>query len=88
MGWTFITTHALVLVEIAGDPDQTMRSLAEKLGVSERTVQSIIHDLEAERYVTRRRVGRHNRYSVNLDRRMRHPLVQKNRIEALLQALQ
>ena len=87
MGWTFLTTHALVLVEIAGDPGQTMRSLAEKLGVSERTVQSVIHDLAAEGYLTRSRVGRHNRYSLNLDRRMRHPLVQGHRVDALLRAL-
>lgn len=87
MGWTFLTTHGLVLVEIAGDPGQTMRSLAEKLGVSERTVQSVIRDLAAEGYVTRSRVGRHNRYSVDLNRHMRHPLVQERTIEALLRAL-
>jgi DNA-binding MarR family transcriptional regulator len=87
MGWTLLTTHGLVLVEIAGNPQQTMRSLAEKLGVSERTVQSVIHDLVAEGYVTRERMGRHNVYRVNRAERMRHPVVQGHTIAALLRAL-
>ena len=73
MGWTLLTTHGLVLVQIAGNPQETMRSLAEKLGVSERTVQSVIHDLIADGYVTRERIGRHNAYRINRARRMRHP---------------
>lgn len=88
MGWTFLTTHGLVLVEIAGDPQQTMRSLAETLGVSERTVQSVIRDLVAEGYLTRKRVGRRNAYRVDLNRHMRHPAMARHTVEALLRALQ
>ena len=87
MGWTFLTIHGLVLVEIAGDPQQTMRTLAEKLGVSERTVQSVIRDLVVEGYVTRERIGRHNLYSVDPARRMRHPVAQGHTVAALLRAL-
>ena len=87
MGWTFLTTHGLVLVEIAGDPQQTMRSLAEKLGVSERTVQSVIRDLVGEGYVTRKRIGRHNAYRINRSRPMRHPVAQGHTVAALLGAL-
>jgi DNA-binding MarR family transcriptional regulator len=87
MGWTFLTTHALVLVEIASDPELTMRSLAARLGVSERTVQTLIRDLVAEGYLTRTRVGRRNTYRVHLDQQMRHPVVQRHKVEALLRAL-
>lgn len=87
MGWTFLTTHGLVLVEIAGDPQQTMRSLAEKLGVTERTVQSVIHDLAAEGYVTRVRIGRRNVYRVDPTRPMRHPAFGRHDVAALLRAL-
>ena len=87
MGWTFLTTHGLVLVEIAGDPQQTMRSRAEKLGVTERTVQSVIHDLVAEGYVTRVRIGRRNVYRVDPTRPMRHPVAAEHDVAALLQAL-
>jgi DNA-binding MarR family transcriptional regulator len=87
MGWTFLTTHGLVLVEIAGDPQQTMRALAEKLGVSERTVQSVIRDLVAEGYVTRMRIGRRNVYRVDPTRPMRHPVAARHDVAALLRAL-
>jgi DNA-binding MarR family transcriptional regulator len=87
MGWTFVTTHALVLVEIAGDPHQTMRSLSEKLGVSERTVQSVVRQLVQEGYLTRTRSGRRNVYGINRARRMRHPAMQQHTIAALLEAL-
>lgn len=87
MGWTLLTTHGLVLVEIAGNPQETMRSLAEKLGVSERTVQSVIRDLVADGYVTRERIGRNNAYRINRAQRMRHPNAQGHTIAALLRAL-
>ncbi|MGZ6299855.1 MAG: MarR family transcriptional regulator [Candidatus Limnocylindria bacterium] len=87
MGWTFVTTHGLVLVEIAVNPRQTMRSLSEKLRVSERTVQSVIRDLVAEGYLTRTRSGRQNVYSVDRARRLRHPAVERHTVAELLRAL-
>ncbi|WP_445183155.1 helix-turn-helix transcriptional regulator [Pseudonocardia sp. Cha107L01] len=50
-----------------------MRDLAEVVGVTERTVQAIVADLETAGYVTHTRVGRRNRYTVHLDRPFRHP---------------
>lgn len=88
MPWTFLTTHGLVLVEIADDPHQTMRALAEKLGVSERTVQSVVRDLVAEGYLTRTRVGRRNAYRINRARRMRHPAFGGHSIATLLRAFE
>lgn len=87
MGWTFLTTHGLVLVEIVGDPRQTMRALGEKLGITERTVQTVIHDLVAEGYVTRERIGRRNVYRVDPTRPMRHPVAAGHDVAALLRAL-
>jgi DNA-binding MarR family transcriptional regulator len=88
MPWTFLTTHAVVLVEIAEDPHRTMRALAEKLGVSERTVQSVVRDLVAAGYLSRTRVGRRNAYRINRGRRMRHPAFQEHSIAALLRAFE
>lgn len=87
MGWLFLTTHGLVLVAIAGDQGQTMRSLAETVGVSERTVQSVVRDLVADGYVTRTRVGRRNMYYVDPTRPMRHPTMDSHDIAGLLRAL-
>jgi predicted transcriptional regulator len=88
MPWTFLTTHGLVLVEIAVDPHQTMRAVAEKLGISERTVQSVVHDLVTEGYVTRTRIGRRNAYQVNRGLRMRHPAFGGHSVATLLRAFE
>lgn len=70
--WTFLTAHGRTLVAIAQDPDARTRDLAEVVGVTERTVQAIVADLEAAGYLTRDRVGRRNSYTVNLNRPFRH----------------
>ena len=88
MPWTFLTTHGLVLVEIAEDPHQTMRAVAEKLGVSQRTVQAVVRDLVTEGYLTRTRTGRRNVYQVNRGGRMRHPAAQGRSIATLLRAFE
>jgi len=87
MGWTFLTKHGLVLVEIANDPEQSMRSLAEKIGVTERTVQSVIQDLLAAGYLTRERVGRRNVYRLDTSMPMRHPLMERHDVADLLGAM-
>src|SRR4030081_1962064 len=69
--WTLLTAHGRALVAIAQDPDARMRDLAEVVGVTERTVQAIVADLEAAGYVSHTRVGRRNRYTVHLDRPFR-----------------
>lgn len=71
-GWTLLTAHGRTLVAIAQDPDARTRDLAEVVGVTERTVQAIVADLETAGYLTRTRVGRRNSYTVNLNRPFRH----------------
>ncbi|MEY9930514.1 DNA-binding Lrp family transcriptional regulator [Catenulispora sp. GP43] len=70
--WTILTAHGRALVEIVARPDIRMRDLAEAIGVVERTAQAIVADLEQAGYVTHERVGRRNRYSVDLDQPFRH----------------
>jgi DNA-binding IclR family transcriptional regulator len=70
--WTLLTAHGRALVAIVQDPQARMRDLAQVVGVTERTVQAIIADLEAAGYVTHTRVGRRNRYTVDLDKPFRH----------------
>ncbi|MFB9201343.1 helix-turn-helix transcriptional regulator [Nonomuraea spiralis] len=71
--WTFLTHHARVLVEIARDPDVRLRDIAASIGITERAVQNIVSDLYRDGYLTRERIGRRNRYSLDLDRQFRHP---------------
>ncbi len=85
--WTFLTNHAHVLICIADEPDIRGRDIAERVGITERAAQAIVADLVAAGYVRRRRAGRRNRYSVNLDGPMRHPLDQGHTIREFCTAL-
>jgi DNA-binding transcriptional ArsR family regulator len=71
--WTFLTHHARVLIEIARDPEVRLRDIAASIGITERSVQSIVRDLYEADFLTRERVGRRNRYSLNLDQHFRYP---------------
>jgi predicted transcriptional regulator len=85
--WTFLTNHAHVLVCIAEEPDVRGRDIAERVGITERSAQSIIADLVEAGYVTRTREGRRNRYGINTDGHLRHPLQEDHTIGELLVAL-
>lgn len=79
-GWTFLTNHGHVLVCVARDPDVTIREIANRVGITERAVQKIVADLEANETVARFRVGRRNRYVVRRDATFRHPVERDLRI--------
>ncbi|TDD86830.1 MarR family transcriptional regulator [Actinomadura rubrisoli] len=71
--WTFLTNHARVLICIARAPTIRVRDVAQEIGITERSAQLIITDLEEAGYLTRSRVGRRNTYTVIADRPFRHP---------------
>lgn len=83
----FLTNHALVLASLAGDPGLRMRDIADRVGVTERAVESIVRDLTAGGYLTKVRTGRRNRYRLHLDRPFQHPLVSHHSLSRLVQAL-
>ncbi|MFD9950667.1 helix-turn-helix transcriptional regulator [Nonomuraea sp. NPDC059023] len=55
------------LLEIARDPLARIRDIAAGIGITERTVQSIIKDLHEAGYLTRERAGRGNHYPTEAD---------------------
>jgi hypothetical protein len=83
----FLTNHALVLASLAGDPGLRMRDIADRVGVTERAVESIVRDLTDRGYLTKVRTGRRNRYRLHLDRPFQHPLVSHRSLSRLVQAL-
>jgi DNA-binding IclR family transcriptional regulator len=85
--WTLLTGHGHVLVEIARSPDARIRDIAPVVGLTERTVQAIVADLEAAGYLTRTRDGRRNRYTVNPDSLFRHPAQEGHRVGPFLDLL-
>lgn len=85
--WTFLTNHAHVLVCLARDPGIRMRETAERVGITERAAQRIVADLVRAGYLERTRVGRRNRYTINGELPLRHPLEEHGEIGALLRLL-
>ena len=63
--WTLFTSHGLVLVSIAKNPDRTAREIGDDVGLTERTAHKIIIDLEEVGYITRIKVGRQNKYRIH-----------------------
>jgi DNA-binding MarR family transcriptional regulator len=85
--WTLLTGHGHVLVEIARNPDARIRDISPVVGLTERTVQAIVADLEAAGYLTRTRTGRRVRYTVNHDSLFRHSAQEGHRVGPLLTLL-
>ncbi len=85
--WTFLTNHAHVLVCIAADETVRTRDVAQLVGITERSAQRIIAELEEAGYVSHEKVGRRNRYHVNPEIHLRHPLEDHLEVGALLRVL-
>ena len=85
--WTFITNHGLVLSYIYHHPTSTAREIANQIKVTERTVHKIISDLEQAGYITRRKAGRRNVYSVDPSLPLRHHTKKDVMVSDLLEAL-
>lgn len=83
-GWTFLSNHTHVLVALAAEPDLTLRDIAQRVGITERGVIRIVEELEQAGVLSREREGRRNRYALNLEASLRHPLERHCRIGELL----
>ena len=85
--WTFLTNHALVLSFLARHPRITAVELAQAIGIRERAIRKMIADLEADGYIRKKREGRGNTYTINLDLPLRHETHQHVAIGNFLEAL-
>ena len=82
-----LTGHGHVLVEISRNAGARIRDISAAAGLTERTVQAIVADLEAAGYLTRSRTGRRTQYTVNHDSSFRHPSREGLRIGPFLALL-
>src|SRR5260370_41440 len=62
--WSFLTSHARVLMCIAHDPGARLRDIAASLGITERSAYGIVTELAEAGYVIRQKDGRRNRYQI------------------------
>jgi len=85
--WTFLSNYAHVLVCLADDPTARMRDVAERVGITERAAIRIVKNLEEAGVLSRQREGRRNRYRINMDKALRHPLESRSTVGSLLTML-
>jgi hypothetical protein len=62
--WSFLSSHARVLLCIARDPAVRLRDLAASLNMTERSAHGIVTDLAEAGYVIKLKQGRRNSYQV------------------------
>ena len=84
---TFLTKLARVLACLAPDPTLRLRTVAERIGITERTAHRIMGELLEAGYLSRERHGRRNLYEVHLDLPLRHPLDRDHRVGEVLGVL-
>jgi len=85
--WTYLTNHSHVLFCLADNPTARLRDVARDVGITERAVQMIVHDLEDAGVLSHRREGRRNVYTVSPDQPLRHPVEAHRTARDLLRLL-
>lgn len=82
--WTFLSNHGHVLVQISQNPELKVKEIAAIVGITERSTQSILADLEEAGYIEVTRSGRRNQYRINRNLKLRHPSEANKSIGLLL----
>jgi predicted ArsR family transcriptional regulator len=85
--WSFLTNHAQVLLCIAHDPGIRLRDIGEAVGITERAAHRIVAELAAAGYISRRRNGRRNHYTIQFQLPLPDPLAREQKIGDLLTVL-
>ena len=85
--WSFLTNHARVLLSIAHDPGIRLREIGETVGITERAAHRIIVELAAAGYISRKRKGRRNYYTIQSHLPLPDPLAREQKIGDLLAIL-
>ena len=82
-----LSNHGLTLIFLAEKPGATTREIANDLGLTERTVQRIVSDLDSAGYIRKEKAGRQNRYKVKHEKPLRHPTRRNKTVGNLLAQL-
>lgn len=86
-GWTFLSNHFHVLILLAREADLSLREVSLAVGITERSVQRIVADLEQGGYLEKERVGRSNHYRLAKKKRLRHPIEEHCLLDDLLEVI-
>jgi DNA-binding IclR family transcriptional regulator len=85
--WAFLTNHARALICIARDPGMRLVDIGGHLGITERAAHRIVAELDAAGYISRRRNGRRNHYTINTHLPLPDAIAREQSIGELLEIL-
>jgi predicted transcriptional regulator len=85
--WSFLTSHARVLLCIAHDPGLRLRDIAAGLGITERSAYGIVTDLAEAGYIVKHKDGRRNRYQIQAHLPLREPTSRERTVGEILALL-
>ena len=85
--WSFLTSHARVLLCIAHDPGVRLRDIAARLGITERSAYGIVTELAEAGYVVKQKDGRRNRYQIQAHLPLPEPTSQERTVGEILALL-
>ena len=85
--WSFLTNHARVMLCIAQDPGIRLREIGEAVGITERAAHRIVVELAAAGYISRKRNGRRNQYTIQSHLPVPDRLAREQKIGDLLAVL-
>jgi MarR family len=82
--WTFLTTHARILLLVAHDPGVRLRDIAASLDITERSAFGAITDLVEAGYVVKEKDGRRNRYHIQAHLPLPEPTARERTVGEML----
>lgn len=85
--WSFLTSHARVLLCIARDPGVRLRDIAARLDITERSAYSIVTELAEAGYVVKQKDGRRNRYQIQAHLPLPEPTSRERTVGEVLAVL-
>jgi DNA-binding MarR family transcriptional regulator len=85
--WTFLTSHAQVLLYIASNPGARVRDIGYDLDLTERYVYRILRDLDDSGYISRKRNGRRVEFTIHEHETLRADVARESNVFQLLQLL-
>ena len=84
--WALLSKHGMVVVALAMTPNLTSRELAAQMGLTERTLFTIVRDLVGADILQVKKVGRVNTYLVNENAPIPNPRFAHLRLQDFLAA--
>jgi DNA-binding MarR family transcriptional regulator len=72
--WNFFSNYTHVLICLAENPDTRLRDVAERVGITERSALRLVTQLEQGGILLRMKEGRRNRYVIEPNQQLRHPI--------------